>query len=308
MGCGDNYNDSDIEAFEFQFFLAHGYMPNAHQKAHYQKAKSYNNNDNDNTNTNDTSDVSRISDEEAYREFEAALPKERNTQKQVQIQSKATEVQDSCALYDNTQSGSSVASEASDSENYNEFERALAIEDGNVKPTKSNKPKQSTTTNTTNTNSKQIAKQSYKQNVKIVSSVHENIESPERLYSLLKNAIDNTTVDSNVKVDSVRKGKDYYTSKKPSKNAIDPEDRIDLHGDTQAIAKSRLNNFLHKSISNGYTQVLVIHGKGRNSVGGIAVLKDMVEAYAITEGKHLIKNMTEAPSNFGGGGAKIIWL
>ncbi len=67
-------------------------------------------------------------------------------------------------------------------------------------------------------------------------------------------------------------------------------------------------NHLENSVKSGYSQVLVIHGKGYHSDGGIAVLKDMVECYVRLEGREYIKNMIEAPKEHGGSGAKIFFL
>ncbi len=84
--------------------------------------------------------------------------------------------------------------------------------------------------------------------------------------------------------------------------------KIDLHNYSTFIqAKAALNSFISRSIGKGYKSVLVIHGKGNNSPGGIAVLKNMVECYK-TDGAYPIKSMQEAPRNLGGSGAKIIFL
>ena len=81
-----------------------------------------------------------------------------------------------------------------------------------------------------------------------------------------------------------------------------------MHGCTREIALHRIRKFILESKKNKLSPVLIIHGKGFRSENGIPVLKDLVEYYIATEGKHYIKYSSDAPSNLGGSGAKIIYL
>ena len=106
---------------------------------------------------------------------------------------------------------------------------------------------------------------------------------------------------------SIYDKKTNYKFKPNVKNAI-PKDRLDLHGDTREIALHKIRKFISESKRNKLSPILIIHGKGFRSENGIAVLKDLVEYYIATEGKHYIKYSSDAPSHLGGGGAKIIYL
>lgn len=106
---------------------------------------------------------------------------------------------------------------------------------------------------------------------------------------------------------SIYDKKTNYKFKPNIKNAV-PKDRLDLHGCTREIALHKIRKFIAESKKNKLTPILIIHGKGFRSENGIAVLKDLVEYYIATEGKHYIKYSSDAPSHLGGGGAKIIYL
>ena len=106
---------------------------------------------------------------------------------------------------------------------------------------------------------------------------------------------------------SIYDKKSNYKFKPNVKNAS-PKDRLDLHGCTREIALHRIRKFILESKKNKLSPVLIIHGKGFRSENGIPVLKDLVEYYIATEGKHYIKYSSDAPSNLGGSGAKIIYL
>ncbi len=278
--------------FEFRFFVEHGYMPNASQK----KA-------NENRNIKNTKSFeakkTENSIEDDYAEFEAALGIKKTRSPKVR--------DDIYNTHADFNSGYNNDHEASREENYAEFEEALGMDRVSTKNRKNDKntekPKES--------NHKEAIKKhqdirGYLKN----NESFENVETKARLYSQFVNSIERESISiENIgKIDSPRKSKNHYATKKPSKNQICPEDRIDLHGDTQSIAKSRLINFINRSKAKGYSQILVIHGKGLHNANKIAVLKDMVECFAQTDGRHLIKSMIEAPPNLGGSGAKIMWI
>ncbi len=272
----DGSDNNSIENFEFSFFLKHGYMPSDAQKKAHQK----------NTECSKTKKIEtyfETSTEDNYAEFEAALG------------IKKTKIIENNADNNQNSSHNENYSEASCEDNYREFQAALGLN-----ANKSDTPQK--------VNNKTSSK-NYTSDT-LPSIQHENIENNAALYSQFVNSIEreSISVENASKIDSARKSKNYYATKKPNKNQIHPQDKIDLHGDTQSIAKSRLINFIHRSKAKGYTQILVIHGKGLHNENKIAVLKDMVECYVQTEGSHLIKNMIEAPPNLGGSGAKVMWI
>jgi DNA-nicking Smr family endonuclease len=55
--------------------------------------------------------------------------------------------------------------------------------------------------------------------------------------------------------------------------------RVDLHGLVVADARTRLDVFLRTARARGERCVLVIHGKGRHSAGGVGVLRGEVAAW-----------------------------
>jgi DNA-nicking Smr family endonuclease len=61
---------------------------------------------------------------------------------------------------------------------------------------------------------------------------------------------------------------DRRTAQKLARGQADPEARLDLHGDTVAVARQRLLNFLIQRHSNGDRLVLVITGKGASPYAG----------------------------------------
>jgi DNA-nicking Smr family endonuclease len=55
--------------------------------------------------------------------------------------------------------------------------------------------------------------------------------------------------------------------------------RVDLHGMSVAEARGRLEVFLRTERARGERCVLVIHGRGQHSAGGVAVLRGEVSAW-----------------------------
>lgn len=316
----DSSDKNSTEDFEFRFFLSHGYMPNEAQKKAYQNAK--------NTKNTKKPETIRleVSDEDNYDEFERALARESGYNYNSSKNKKPINAENAHNSWHNPNHANQTnnanhnsdidESMASDEDNYREFAAALS-EDANSNKTNKTNKKPNQTNGSNDTKASKIAKsniEASKTKIPSTSSIKSDTksESSEILYYQFVKAIDKESVsaEQGSKTDSGRKSKDYYAyvGKKPSKNQINPQDKIDLHGDTQSIAKSRLINFINRSKARGYTQILVIHGKGLHNANKIAVLKDMVECFAKTEGSHLIKNMVEAPANLGGSGAKIMWI
>ena len=119
-------------------------------------------------------------------------------------------------------------------------------------------------------------------------------------------AIENLDCTNHIKK-SIYDKKTNYKFKPNIKNAV-PKDNLDLHGYTREIALYKIRKFISESLKNKLSPVLIIHGKGFRSENGIAVLKELVEYYIATEGKHYIKYSSDAPIHLGGSGAKIIYL
>lgn len=57
----------------------------------------------------------------------------------------------------------------------------------------------------------------------------------------------------------------------------------------------------------GIKEVLVVHGKGQNSAGGISVLGPLVRQWC-NDNTSLVKSWREAPNYWGGSGAIVVIL
>ncbi len=88
-----------------------------------------------------------------------------------------------------------------------------------------------------------------------------------------------------------------------------PEERIDLHGVRAAAAPGLLEARLRSAAARGLRCVLVVHGHGRGSETGEAVLRDGLPGWL--EGRPLAANVlafAPAPRRLGGAGATLVLL
>lgn len=84
------------------------------------------------------------------------------------------------------------------------------------------------------------------------------------------------------------------------------EDRLDLHGSNGDAARRLLQQFLHEAAQHGLRCVLVIHGKGINSLSGEAVLRRLTRHW-LTQRTDVLA-YCDAPSREGGSGALLVLL
>ena len=76
----------------------------------------------------------------------------------------------------------------------------------------------------------------------------------------------------------------------------------------QAVeALERLEFQLRSYARQGQQEVLVVHGKGQNSPGGVSVLGPLVRQWC-DEAPHLVESWREAPLKWGGSGAIVVVL
>ena len=61
--------------------------------------------------------------------------------------------------------------------------------------------------------------------------------------------------------------------------SLSPDSSIDLHGLSGDEAIDRLTAFFTEAENRGYRKVLIIHGKGVHSSGGVGVLKTRVRDF-----------------------------
>lgn len=84
------------------------------------------------------------------------------------------------------------------------------------------------------------------------------------------------------------------------------EGSIDLHGSNRDQARILLQEFLNDATRSGLRCVLVIHGKGRNSHGGEAVLRKLAR-HLLTRRQDVLA-YCDALSGEGGSGAALVML
>lgn len=86
-----------------------------------------------------------------------------------------------------------------------------------------------------------------------------------------------------------------------------PDDQIDLHGLRADGANAQLVRFLRRAKNKGYTVVLVIHGKGTHSHGGVGVLGDaVVECLSEGAGAPFVLGFMTPSLERGGHGALLV--
>lgn len=83
--------------------------------------------------------------------------------------------------------------------------------------------------------------------------------------------------------------------------------KIHLRLITADEALGRLASQLPGYARQGVKEVLVVHGKGQNSIRGISVLGPLVRQWC-NDNPSLVKSWREAPSYWGGSGAIVVIL
>lgn len=88
-----------------------------------------------------------------------------------------------------------------------------------------------------------------------------------------------------------------------------PEERIDLHGARRDAAGALLAKRIESAQIRGLRSILVIHGQGRHSATGEAVLKEAIPGW-LTRGATAKRVLAFAPAStkLGGSGATIVLL
>jgi DNA-nicking Smr family endonuclease len=89
----------------------------------------------------------------------------------------------------------------------------------------------------------------------------------------------------------------------------EPEERIDLHGLRSAAASRILRDRIESARARGLSCVIVIHGRGRGSETGEAVLRDSLPGWlsGAACAKQLL-GFAPAPNRLGGAGATLVLL
>lgn len=94
--------------------------------------------------------------------------------------------------------------------------------------------------------------------------------------------------------------------KKLRQGKIPIEARLDLHGNSVNLARSRINQFIQLSQNNGLRCICIVHGKGTHNEHGKAILKSMVNHWLQQTPQVLA--FTSAMPKDGGTGAIYVLL
>ena len=94
--------------------------------------------------------------------------------------------------------------------------------------------------------------------------------------------------------------------KQVERGQLKPEDQLDLHGMTIDEATAKVLFFLQNAISQGFSTVLLITGKGLHSEVG-PVLRSAMESL-LNQKKEQVVEWGVAPRRYGGEGALVVFL
>lgn len=104
----------------------------------------------------------------------------------------------------------------------------------------------------------------------------------------------------------LRNGLSRMTLRKLRRGHWPVQDCLDLHGNNSDAARKLLQAFLYETAQHGLRCVLVIHGKGMNSPGGTAVLRERARHWLMQHAEVLA--WCDAPPRDGGSGAALVLL
>lgn len=107
----------------------------------------------------------------------------------------------------------------------------------------------------------------------------------------------------NLAEDYLSNGLSRLTLRKLRRSTI--EDSLDLHGNPVEAARQLLLAFLHHAIEQQLRCVLVIHGKGTNSPGGEAVLRQHTRHW-LAQHPQVLAFCSASPSVGGSGAVRIL--
>jgi len=107
-------------------------------------------------------------------------------------------------------------------------------------------------------------------------------------------------------VEYARNGVSRHSLRKLKRGTLPVQGNLDLHGSNRNVARKLLQAFLHEAIDHKMRCVLVIHGKGINSLSGEAVLKNLTRHW-LTQHPYVLGYCDAMPKQ-GGSGAVLILL
>ncbi|MGK0289932.1 MAG: DNA-nicking Smr family endonuclease [bacterium] len=89
---------------------------------------------------------------------------------------------------------------------------------------------------------------------------------------------------------------------------FEPDDRLDLHGETSSSAISKVQNYILYASRRKLDAILIITGKGLHSGSEGAILRDRVWNWLERNSADTVNRFQWAPSFLGGNGAILLFL
>jgi DNA-nicking Smr family endonuclease len=134
-------------------------------------------------------------------------------------------------------------------------------------------------------------------------------QDEQQLFLQAIQKIGTTFRDESPKTDGDEPGRRSASSRirQLKRGTITLSDELDLHGYVKDEALRRLKQFITGAYSRGQRAVLVITGKGINSIEG-PVLQGAVAAWLREKGRGMIAEFAPAPREKGGSGAFVVFL
>ena len=148
-----------------------------------------------------------------------------------------------------------------------------------------------------------------KPNPRLPQLIDENAEALAQLSELIDASGEFDIVGSEEFIEGAAPGTDRNLMRALRRGDFSLQGRLDLHGLTQAEAKTAVDRFLAESRRAKRRCVLIVHGKGLNSQAQIPVLKEAVRSWLSQKhvGKMVLAFATARPQD-GGAGAVYVLL
>ncbi len=116
-------------------------------------------------------------------------------------------------------------------------------------------------------------------------------------------------LDSDGRLEGFVRGLDPRVLKQLRKGELSIQADLDLHGLDAPTARSHVESFISDCHEEGLRCVRIVHGRGRNSPGGIPVLRESLPRWlARGPARRIVLAYTSAPPKDGGSGALCLLL
>jgi DNA-nicking Smr family endonuclease len=146
-------------------------------------------------------------------------------------------------------------------------------------------------------------------NPRLPEIIDENAEALAELAELVAGQGDFDVADTDEFIEGAAPGIDARLLRSLRRGDFSLQGRLDLHGMTQTEAKEAVDRFLTDSRRSGKRCVLIVHGRGLNSMDQIPVLKERLRGWLNQKrlGKGVLAFATARPQD-GGAGAVYVLL